>query len=302
MQLLFNLIEKIFPNYNGSNAQVNFLGGMTNKNYLIILDNQKYVVRIPGAMTDKLINRYSEADNSIKASNIKINVETYFFDKETGIKVTKFLTNSTALCHNTIKQRNNLKKIADTLATLHNSKIELNNEFNVFEEYQHYLSLLKNKNAFFEYNSDINDVIQLFEIFSCLNKQEKINLVPCHNDLVPENILVKQKECYFIDWEYSGMNDPLFDIAALFLESNFDLEEQQLFLNFYYKEEFNFLELTEKITHYQFCQDVLWFLWTLIKAENNEHFSGYAEKRIERAIKFMKKYSNKQQATSNKQF
>lgn len=55
-----------------------------------------------------------------------------------------------------------------------------------------------------------------------------IKLSPCHNDLVAENILIVEddvndiganNQLFFIDWEYSGMNDPMWDIAALFLEN-----------------------------------------------------------------------------------
>ena len=39
---------------------------------------------------------------------------------------------------------------------------------------------------------------------------------------------------YLIDWEYSGTNDPMFDIAALFLENDFSAEDEELFFHYYY--------------------------------------------------------------------
>ena len=37
----------------------------------------------------------------------------------------------------------------------------------------------------------------------------------CHNDLVPENILVGDGRAIFIDWEYSNYHNPWFDIAGI---------------------------------------------------------------------------------------
>ncbi|HDR1123081.1 TPA: phosphotransferase, partial [Pasteurella multocida] len=111
-------------------------------------------------------------------------------------------------------------------------------------------------------------------------------LVPCHNDLVPENILIKDNRIYFIDWEYSGMNHPLFDIAAFFLESKLLQEQQESFLK-YYNNNINFNLIKNDIIAFQFTQDVLWFLWTIIKEENNEFFDGYAKARIDRAYQSM---------------
>ncbi len=35
-----------------------------------------------------------------------------------------------------------------------------------------------------------------------------------------------QGRLYLIDWEYSSMNDPMWDLAALFLESEFTKQEE----------------------------------------------------------------------------
>lgn len=37
----------------------------------------------------------------------------------------------------------------------------------------------------------------------------------CHNDLNPQNILVDDRRLVFIDWEYSAINSPWFDLASL---------------------------------------------------------------------------------------
>lgn len=61
----------------------------------------------------------------------------------------------------------------------------------------------------------------IFALADRLN-QLGVTLTPCHNDLVAENFVKGlDGKIHLIDWEYSGMNDPLWDLAALFIESSF---------------------------------------------------------------------------------
>lgn len=280
------IILRVFPDILENEIKITPLGGMTNKNHLVLINEKKYVIRIPGEMTSSLISRQNEKYNSELMSKLAVNVNTKYFNEKSGVKVTEYLEESLSLTHNNISDDNFLKAIAYELYNCHNSKTIFNNEFNIFEKFSYYLSLLKDKDRFFMYNNKIND-IHLF--FSQLNNNlTKYPLSPCHNDLVPENILIKGSKAFFIDWEYSGMNHYLFDIAAFFLEARLSIEDQIKFLE-YYNPNLNYKEIKKDILTHQFTQDVLWFLWTLIKEENNEFFGNYAETRINRAYKTMKK-------------
>jgi Predicted choline kinase involved in LPS biosynthesis len=76
-----------------------------------------------------------------------------------------------------------------------------------------------------------NQVMDLKNRLDCLG----IDLHPCHNDAVAENFIkAPEGTIYLIDWEYSGMNDPMADFAALFLESSFTPENQNYIISNYY--------------------------------------------------------------------
>lgn len=278
-----NIFKNQMPQYQHFDCSITELGGMTNKNYLITVSNEKYVLRVPGTTTHKMINRFHEAENSLNMSQVGFNVETCAFDKETGIKITRFLNDSISLNHQNIKNPEILKKLARRLSYLHKSEIQLANEFNVFQEFTKYLDLLQNKDLFYGYNSHIPEILNFFESINTKPYQKNRKKSPCHNDLVPENILLQNENLYFIDWEYAGMNDPVFDIAAFFLESRINQDEQNLFLETYYIDQEELPDIKRDIMLYQFTQDVLWFVWTLIKAEEHEYFGNYGELRINRA-------------------
>lgn len=62
-----------------------------------------------------------------------------------------------------------------------------------------------------------------------------VELCPCHNDALYENFIkATDGTIYLIDWEYSGMNDPMADFAALFIEADFTKENQDYILDKYF--------------------------------------------------------------------
>lgn len=111
-----------------------------------------------------------------------------------------------------------------------------------------------------------------------------VELRPCHNDAVAENFIKgSDGTIYLIDWEYSGMNDPMADFAALFLESDFSKENQDYILKKYFQGDIP--EHTyEKITCYQILWDYLWAQWTVIKETKGDDFGSYGLDRYNRAV------------------
>ena len=158
-------------------------------------------------------------------STINIDSNLYFFDEKSGIKLSEYINNSEMLTPSNAKY--NLKKVAVILKKLHNSQIIFPNIFDPFKEMKRYEELINKENGKFYdgYLELKKDVFKLKEILKSFN----IELVSCHNDTVPENFLKKEDSLFLIDWEYSGLNDPIWDLAAFSIESNLsDDEEKEL--------------------------------------------------------------------------
>jgi len=111
-----------------------------------------------------------------------------------------------------------------------------------------------------------------------------ITFKPCHNDLVPEN-LVKSGDgkVFLIDWEYAGMNDPMWDIAAHSLECEFTPEDEELFLSLYLQQDEIPLEIQQRVIMNKIFQDFLWSIWTIIKEAKGDDFGQYGINRFNRA-------------------
>ena len=58
--------------------------------------------------------------------------------------------------------------------------------------------------------------------------------VPCNNDLLAENFLLTRDGLRLIDYEYSGNNDPCFELGNLWSESNLALAQLDELVGAYY--------------------------------------------------------------------
>ena len=259
------------------------LGGMTNQNYLVKTTNKQYIVKFFGKGTEKLINRQDEKYNLELLKDLDLDVKNYLFDIEAGIKVNEYIESAITLDSTSIKTK--FDKIAPILQTIHASGKELRGEFAPFEEIKKYESLIEEKIPYANYEAVREEVFSLEKRLADLGVDRK----SCHIDLVPENFIESpQGRLYLIDWEYSSMNDPMWDLAALFLESEFTRQEEEAFSSHYESEQTPVSR--EKIAIYKILQDAIWSLWTVYKEEQGTDFGDYGVNRYQRAVKGLSYY------------
>lgn len=259
------------------------LGGMTNQNYLAKTTNKQYIVKFFGKGTEKLINRQDEEYNLELLKDLDLDVKNYLFDIEAGIKVNEYIESAITLDATSIKTK--FDKIAPILQTIHASGKELRGEFAPFEEIKKYESLIEEKIPYANYEAVREEVFSLEKRLADLGVDRK----SCHIDLVPENFIESpQGRLYLIDWEYSSMNDPMWDLAALFLESEFTRQEEEAFLSHYESEQTPVSR--EKIAIYKILQDTIWSLWTVYKEEQGADFGDYGVNRYQRTVKGLSYY------------
>mgnify|MGYP000045612636 FL=1 len=264
-------------------VSVERLGGMTNNNYLVETTDRKFIVKFFGKGTEKLINRIAEKNNLEKIQDLELDVENYIFDIKEGIKVNEYIENAITFDAHYIKTKN--KEVAEILQKVHGSGKELEGEFKIFDEIKKYEDLIQGEIKYAYYDK-IRD-----KVFGLQSHLEEIGIdrKSCHIDLVPENFIEDENgRVYLIDWEYSAMNDPMWDLAALFIESNYRKSEEGDFFKYYYSEKTPVS--IAKIMIYKILQDFLWSLWTIYKEEQGAEFGSYGQDRYNRCLKNLKEY------------
>ena len=280
-------LSTVFPNYDISQAQITQIGGMSNKNFRVDYQGRSYVLRVPGIGSEGMVERSNEEFNSTEGSKLGINPPIKYFNAHTGVKLVDFIDNAETLNSATIQRHDNMKKIAEIYRTLHHSHVRLMNEFNNFREIEKYARLIKQVGAeMYEGWQNVHKKVMTLE--SKLN-EIGVDLHPCHNDAVAENFIKdKDGKIYLIDWEYSGMNDPMADFAALFLENEFSEENKDYILSKYFNGHIP-EDTSVKILCYQVLWDYLWAQWTVIKEAKGDDFGTYGIDRYNRSVENLRK-------------
>ena len=280
--VIIDYLQQIFPEASRTDFLIDRVGGMSNFNYKVLFGGKSYVLRIPGNGADGMVERENEELNSMLAQKMGIHPTIEYFNRKTGIKLVDYIENAETLDPTSIQEASNLKQIAAIYRTLHNSRVRERNDFNIFHEIDKYNSLMEKSGAKM-YNSYRGGYTQIIALEHRLNHMG-VELKPCHNDGVPENFIKDAKgKIYLIDWEYSGMNDPVAELAALFLESEFSKVSRDIILEHYFEGKIP-MDLPERLLIYQILWDYLWAQWTVIKEAKGDDFGGYGRMRFDRAM------------------
>jgi len=207
------------------------------KIYSCIFNDVKAVIRFDLPAAHELsVDRQNEI-NILKAINhLGLSPEVLYYDIDTGILIWKFIS---GVEPSPAENKSNLHSLSDlgaSLSSLHSLPIP-ENTVDIFSNSMIlYRSLLDNS----------SEKILFDKALALFNKleQDGAKRVLSHNDLHQKNILWNKKY-YFIDWEYSGLNHPCFDIASLV--RSFKLNQSQI----------NELSIGYKVNNKFFRLDVL---------------------------------------------
>jgi|GEM_PF-686358 len=262
------------------------LGGLTNQNYKLYVGGEALVLRLPGRGTGRFIRRSIERANQEAAARAGFTPHSIFFDGRTGVKITPFLGEARALYPAAARSRETVYSVARLLSRFHRSGLRFVNDFDVFKLILTYERVARGRFArFYEgYDRVRKRVLALERPLSVIAGER----VACHNDLVPENILETPQGLTLIDWEYSGMNDPAWDLASFALESGFDDATEAYFLASYAEATVG-ERLKVRVDAYRLLQDFLWSLWSLLQETANRNpvrarsYRDYGEDRFQRA-------------------
>ena len=278
-------------------TSVEALGGLTNRNYKVTIGTEEFAARIPGKGTEHYINRLDEKINSEITCRIGINPEVIYFDEHTGLKIVRFIPNAETLNPKTGTREDNLVQVARVFSTLHTSGETFSSRFDVFEKITEYENILSELNGkLFEGHDEVKkQVLELEAFYKSLNVQP----VPCHNDPLAENFVKSGEEkMYLIDWEFSGMNDPLWDVAAYIIEAELSPVQEKLFLLEYFNNNVTKENLQQLLLNKIFL-DFLWTIWALMKEAGGEDFGSYAFNRFTRAQSNLQEYQTQFKGIEN---
>ncbi len=277
-EIIKQLSNKLFP---GSGIiNVSPLKGMTNDTFSVTLDCGKYVFRLPTEISKQIINRSDEKISAKLAYDLGLDSEIIYFEEDTGIKVSVYIKDAVTMNNETLKLPENIKLAAVVFKKLHSCNVDTKVSFD-------YLSMVKKYEDFIIKNNvplfdDYNDIKKLIVDKFSKPAEKGETLVPCHNDPLCENWVRSGEKMYLIDWEYAGMNNYMWDLACVSIETDFTKEQDDLFLFTYFQKKATQLEFVE-FNIQKIKIDFLWSLWGKTKVPyDGKEFEDYANNRYER--------------------
>ena len=263
------------------------LASLTNATYKVTTDGLAYTLRLPGKDTHEYVDRVAEEHNAQIMAAAGVNAKVLYFDTTDGTMLSEFVE---GVSMTETRFRDELEapaRVALALKRVHHLGPVFKSRFDVFAMIDVYLGILRELRA--PLPEDYHEVEQGARAVRRALDASPMPLSPCHNDPWPANILDAGGRLYIIDWEFSGMNDPMWDLGDLSVEAGFEPEQDRVMIEAYYGADAP-LALYSRLALYKALSDLLWALWGLIQHANDNprnDFLSYALGRLGRCKALM---------------
>ncbi len=264
------------------------LGGLTNLVYRLRMDNKDYLLRVPGKGTEAYIDRKVELHNARVAAEAGVSANILFADDSDGLLLTEYFSGCTTMSAEQFRARpGSPGRAALAFKHLHTSGRAFEFRFELFAMIDEYLGVLKDLGA--ELPQGYHVVVEEAQVVREALAGHETPLAPCHCDPLAENFLDDGLRMWIVDWEYSGMNDPLWDLGDLSVEANFTDAQDREMMQAYCDGHVSDAVYGRMIIYKAMC-DLLWTLWGLIQHANRnpaDDFWQYAVDRFQRCKELM---------------
>lgn len=272
------------PALAGYEGPLERLGGLTNRVYRA----GDICLRIPGKGTEEYINRANEAVAAGEAAKAGVSPEVLHVDAATGVMATRFVVGAETMSPEKFKTREGSPaRAGEAFRKLHSSGAVFPFRFELFAMIEDYLKVLSTKDVALP--AGYHDVVREAAVVREALAAHPIQLAACHCDPLCENFLDTGERMWIVDWEYSGMNDPLWDLGDLSVEGRFDAAQDEALMRAYFGGEARPAERGRVVIYKAMC-DLLWTLWGLIQFANDnpvDDFRAYADGRFARCRALM---------------
>src|SRR5437870_11561359 len=217
-----DVVERMWP---GSERRVSpIAAGLTNQNFRVEVDGRPFFVRLPGASTDLLaVDRANELHNTRAAAEAGVGPRVVAADPETGAFALEWV-NGRTMSNEAFAAPGTPQRIAAALRRLHAGP-RFRDDFDMFRLSEYYLGVVDQRSI--RVPDAYLDALPKVTLIEGALLLHPLPTVPCHNDLLAENYLDDGRKLWIVDYEYSGNNDPTFELGNTAQELDFDAARQE---------------------------------------------------------------------------
>ena len=265
--------------------------GMTNRSFLFSCRGGKYIMRVPGEGTDKLINRRQEAAVYEAISGKGLCDDPVYIDPVTGYKITRYLEGVRVCDADSVED---LRRCMGRLRSFHEMGLKVEHEFDIFGQIEFYEGLREGRPSVYRDYAAVKERVFALKPFI---ESQVTGKTLTHIDAVPDNFLFYKGEdgeekLQLTDWEYAGMQDPHVDIAMFCIYSMYDKEQVDRLIGIYFGEEEGVgavpAAVVAKIYTYIAACGLLWSNWCEYKLSLGVEFGEYSLRQYRYAKEYYK--------------
>jgi thiamine kinase len=203
--------------------------GLSNRSWLVTTESDRFVVRISDKAAAELqIDRHSEAIVLGAVAHAGIGPEVLLCDPRRSILVTRYL--GPTWQETDARRADNIDRLASLLRRLHQIKAPSGaRRVELASIARGYLRTLDERGV----RSDLTlPAMRRSADVRSLELSQGSTPCLCHNDVHHLNV-VDGERLRLIDWEYAGIGEPLFDLAAVCVYHSYDRGERERLLSAY---------------------------------------------------------------------
>jgi thiamine kinase-like enzyme len=204
-------------------------GGLTNRNYRVRLGGGDYVVRLPGEDTAVLgIDRDVERAAAEAAAAAGIGPDVVAFAR--GCLVTRWVE-ARPLTGPEVARPELLAAVAGALRAIHAGP-PMRSTFRGVHVGEAYRAATLERGG--RVPAAYDEAHALIARIDAALAGPDHEPVPCHNDLLPANLLWDGRRLTVVDWDYAGMGDRTFDLGNLAVNCGFGAAEEEALVAAYF--------------------------------------------------------------------
>ncbi len=227
-------------------------GGLTNRNYKVTTPGGSFVARVWSRGDLLAIDRDHEYHNSVAAAQAGVGAPVLAYHPGDSLLVLRYIDGRT---YGNADVAANIGRIARACAALHAGP-RFRGDFDMFVIQRRYLSVARQHG--FAIPAGYDDLMARVEDARKALAVRQAGTVPCNNDLLAANFIDDGNRIWIIDYEYSGNNDPCFELGNIWGECGLSLDALAELVTAYYGR-----ELRNKIARARLLGLVGKYGWTL---------------------------------------
>jgi thiamine kinase-like enzyme len=260
-------------------------GGITNRNLKLRAGGSDYVVRLCGRDTELLgINRAAELEANRVAHRLGIAPEVVLHLPEYGCIVTRFV-HGRPIEAAELREPVVLGKVARALRSFHDDGPSLPTPFDAFRLGESYRDRTLERRG--SIPAAFYSAQALMERIEAAMHGPEHTPVPCHNDLLTANFLLRADgSLAIVDWEYAGMGDRYFDLGNLAVNNDLTDADGARLLEAYWGEPADERRLAT-LALMRLASDYREGAWGMVQGQLSEldfDYGAYADRHLRRLL------------------